>query len=91
MPDGWSKLVAPTELSTRSEINQNKKYETRGDCLLQMRIVGTIQNGYFCHDKLLLESISMVMIIGNILCEYIDNSIVLLKIQLVTGKYVFIC
>jgi len=45
MPDGWSKLVAPTEVSTRSEINQNKKYEKRGDCLLQMRIVGTIQNG----------------------------------------------
>jgi len=54
-----------------------------------MRIVGTIQNGYFCHDKLLLESKSMLMIIGNILCEYKDNSIVLLKIQLVTGKYVF--
>jgi len=28
MPDGWSKLVAPTEVSTRSEINQNKKVMT---------------------------------------------------------------
>jgi len=27
MPDGWGKLVAPTDVSTRSDINQNKKYE----------------------------------------------------------------